>query len=203
VSTNSVSTTGSDSLTRSTILATATSMLEERPDQPLTMGDVARRAGISRQAVYLHFRDRAELLLEVSRRADTAARTPARQRRVDAAPTARAALREAVAVQAEIKPKLRGVATALDVLRRADGAADAAWHEREQARLARCRIVVQRLHDEGELAADQTVEDAAQLMWAVTSQRVWDDLVVDQRWTQKRYRGHITRLLEQALLHHP
>ena len=186
--------------TRARILGAAAALLEQRPGVPVTMGAVAQASGVSRQAVYLHFADRTELLLEVSRQADSSARTPERQRRIDDAPTARDALRAAVAVQAEIKPELRGIATALDVLRRSDDAAAAAWREREHARLRRCRAVVQRLHDEGELAAGLAVNDAAQLMWAVTSQRVWDDLVVDQRWSQRRYRDELTRLLERGLL---
>ncbi len=128
------------------------------------------------------------------------ARTPDRQRRVDQAPTAREALREAIALQAMLKPELRGVATALDVLRRTDPAADAAWKEREHARLQRCETVVTRLHAEGDLAAVWDVRTAARLLWAATSQRVWDDLVVDQGWSTGQYRTHLTVMLESALL---
>lgn len=115
----------------------------------------------------------------VTRPSDAAARTPERQRRVDQAPAARDALRETIALQATLKPQLRGIATALDVLRRTDPAADAAWQEREHARLQRCEAVVTRLHAEGDLAAAWDVQTAARLLWAVTSQRVGDDLAVD------------------------
>jgi hypothetical protein len=37
-------------------------------------------------------------------------------------------------------------------------------------------------------------------MWAVTSQRVWEDLVLDQGWSTQRYTRHLTRLLERTLL---
>lgn len=164
------------------------------------MGEVAKQASVSRQALYLHFADRTSLFLEVSRLADSTARTPARQRRIDEAPTARAAFREAIALQAVLKPRLRGVATALDVLRRSDPAAEAAWKEREHARLYRCEQVVQRLDDEDELAPGWDVSTAARCFWAVTSQRVWDDLVMDQGWSAARYRRHVTALLEAALL---
>lgn len=164
------------------------------------MGEVATQAGVSRQALYLHFADRTSLFLEVSRLADSTARTPARQRRIDEAPTARVAFREAIALQAFLKPRLKGVATALDVLRRSDPAADGAWKEREHARLQRCEQVVQRLHDDGELASGWEVPTAARCFWAVTSQRVWDDLVMDQGWSTTQYRNHITALLEDALL---
>jgi AcrR family transcriptional regulator len=189
-----------DPATRQRILEAARELLESRPGAIIAMGEVAKLAGVSRQALYLHFADRTALFLEVSRQADSTARTPARQRGIDEAPTARDALREAIALQAFLKPRLRGVATALDVLRRSDPAADAAWKEREHARLQRCEQVVQRLHDEGELASGWEVPTAARCFWAVTSQRVWDDLVMDQGWSTTKYRNHITAMLEAALL---
>ncbi len=189
-----------DPATRARILLAARELLEKTPGTPVSMGQIARHAGLSRQALYLHFADRAGLFVEVSRMADAAARTPERQRRVDQAPTARDALREAIALQATLKPELRGIATALDVLRRTDPAAGAAWKEREHARLQRCETVATRLHAEGDLAAVWDVPTAARLLWAATSQRVWDDLVVDQGWSTSQYRTHLTTMLEAALL---
>lgn len=189
-----------DPATRHRILDAARALLEAKPGANISMGQVANRAGVSRQALYIHFADRTSLFLEVSRLVDSSHRTPARQRRIDEAPTARDAFREAIALQAWLKPRLKGIATALDVLRRSDPAADAAWKEREHARLERCEHVVRRLHDDGELAPGWDIATAARCLWAVTSQRVWDDLVADQGWSTTRYRNHITALLEAALL---
>jgi AcrR family transcriptional regulator len=189
-----------DPATRARILLAARELLEKTPGAPVSMGQIAQHAGLSRQALYLHFSDRTSLFVEVSRMADAAARTPQRQRRVDQAPAAREALREAIALQAALKPELRGIATALDVLRRTDPAAAAAWNEREHARLQRCETVITRLHAEGDLAAAWDVGTAARLLWAATSQRVWDDLVVDQGWSTGQYRTHLTTMLESALL---
>ncbi|HEX3394484.1 MAG TPA: helix-turn-helix domain-containing protein [Acidimicrobiales bacterium] len=186
--------------TRPRIVEAARALLEANPGANVSMGDVAERAGVSRQALYLHFADRTTLFLEVSRLADSSLRTPARQRRIDQAPTARDAFREAIALQAWLKPRLRGVATALDVLRRSDAAADAAWKEREHARMERCKQVIRRLRDEDQLAPPWDLHTAARCFWAVTSQRVWDDLVMDQGWSMAQYRTHITTLLEAALL---
>jgi AcrR family transcriptional regulator len=189
-----------DPATRERILRAARALLEQTPGAVVSMTQVAKRACVSRQALYLHFADRTSLFVEVSRMADAAARTPERQRRVDEALTARDALREAVALQAWLKPQLRGVATALDVLRRTDPAADAAWKEREHARLHRCELVISRLQEEGELDPAWDVGQAARCMWAVTSQRVWDDLVVDQGWSTGQYRTQLTTMLESTLL---
>lgn len=189
-----------DPVTRTRILAAARELLEEKPGAPVSMAEVARRAAVSRQALYLHFADRSDLFLEVTREADATARTPERQRRIDEATSGRAALREAVAVQAELKPELRGIATALDVLRRTDPAAQAAWTEREEARRGRCEQVIARLDAEGGLAPGWDVEAAAACLWAATSQRVWDDLLVHLGWSSERYRVHVLALLEGALL---
>lgn len=188
--------------TRRRILEAAWALLEERPGADIAMGQVADRAGVSRQALYLHFADRTSLFLEVSRLADSTLRTPPRQRRIDEAPTAREALREAIDLQAWVKPQLKAIVSALDVLRRSDPSAEAAWMEREHARLARCEKVIRRLSDEGVLAAGWDVASAARCFWAVTSQRVWEDLVVDQGWSTTEYSNHITALLEAALLRH-
>lgn len=189
-----------DPQTRRRILAAARELLEQSPGAGVSMGQVAERAGVSRQALYLHFADRTDLFLEVSRLADATERTPAQQRRVDEAPTGREALRETVALQTRLKPRLRGIVTALDVLRRTDPAADAAWKEREHARLSRCEDVVRRLADDGDLASPWDVETAAGCLWAVTSQGVWDYLVAEQGWSGARYRSSLTELLERALV---
>jgi len=81
-----------------------------------------------------------------------------------------------------------------------DPAAEAAWREREHARLRRCETLVAQLHSEGELATTWKLDTAARLLWATTSQRVWEDLVIDQGWSTSRYRAHLTTVLEAALL---
>ncbi|MFC6081691.1 TetR/AcrR family transcriptional regulator [Sphaerisporangium aureirubrum] len=189
-----------DPATRARILRAARELIEEQRGTGPSMAEVAKRAGTSRQALYLHFADRTALFLEVTRDADATARTPAEQRRVDEAPTARDALAEAVALQCRLKPRLHAVATALDTLRRADDAAGAAWEEREQARLTRCEHVTRRLAEEDALSAEWTPATAARLMWALTSQRVWEDLVLGQGWSADQYTRHVTDLLERALL---
>lgn len=186
--------------TKRRILTATLELLQDNPGVPISMNDVAQRAGLSRQALYLHFADRTALLLEASRQADTDNRTPARQRRVDEAPTARDALREAVRLQAYLKPRLHGMTTALATLRRADPDAEAAWQERDQARLQRCRELAHRLYDEGDLRDLYTVETAAALLWALTSPAVWEDLMLNLGWTNAVYVRHIINVLENGLL---
>src|SRR5690606_10439372 len=52
--------------TRDRILAVARSIVDEKGEAAATMKAVAKGAGVSRQAVYLHFSDRSQLLSALS-----------------------------------------------------------------------------------------------------------------------------------------
>lgn len=175
-------------------------LLEEAERAPVSMGAIAEAAGVSRQLLYLHFGGRGQLLLEVSREADLRARTPARQARIDNAPDAVSALRETVALQGHIKPKIYAVARAIDRLRDTDPDAAAVWDERENSRLKRCRAVVCRLSEEGILRRAWTVAAGAEVVWSVTSLRAWEELVVERGWSTRAWVKHTTDVLERTLL---
>jgi AcrR family transcriptional regulator len=164
------------------------------------MSEVASAAGVTRQLLYFHFENRTALFLELSRLIDVEARTPELQATIDDAPDGRAALKAAVRVQAEIKPKLHGVAASLELLRPIDEGAAAACREREDARLVRCRAVIDRLAREGWLASGWTTAEAAELFWSMTSLRAWEDLVCRAEWTGHEWTERTTAALEAALV---
>jgi AcrR family transcriptional regulator len=185
--------------TRARILAAARGLLESG-DADAAMGRIARAAGVTRQLLYLHFEGRADLLLALTRAVDEEVRPAAQQERVDAAPDGRTALREAVALQARIKPRIAAVAAAIDRLRPTDPDAAAAWREREDARFDRARQVVGRLAAEGLLRPDLPTDDAARLLWSATSLRAWTELVVESGWTAEQWVRRTAELLERSLL---
>lgn len=189
----------SSSGTRDRILAAARELLE-RGDTQMSMGRIAREAGVSRQLLYVHFDGRADLLLELTRAVDEEVRPAADQARVDEAPDARTALREAVALQGRIKPRIAAIAAAIDRLRASDPDAATAWRERELARYERAHAVAARLATQGVLHDGLAVDDAARLMWSATSQRAWTELVVDAGWSTDRWVARTTELLERALV---
>lgn len=178
-------------------------MLEEAGGAPISMGAIADAAGVTRQLLYLHFTNRAQLLLEVSRTADASARTPERQARIDSASDAVSALREAVRLQGHIKPRIHAVARAVDRLRATDPDAADVWHEREDSRLERCRRVVRRLADEGLLRDGWSVNAGAELLWSTTSLRAWEELVADRGWSTRTWVRRTTELLERTLVADP
>jgi AcrR family transcriptional regulator len=148
-----------------------------RDGASLTMAQVAEKAGLSRQAVYLHFPGRDALLAALQ------ALQPAPPE-LDAAPSARAALGLLIAAQAHADPALATL----------DEPPDAA-----HARLRRCAQVAARFQREGALAPQLSPETAADLLWSLTGPGLWRELVAGRGWSAERYRSHVTFLAGRAL----
>ena len=66
------------SATRQRILTAVWELMEAQQGKGVRMKDIALRAGISRQAVYLHFPSRAELLIATTRYIDEVKKVEAR-----------------------------------------------------------------------------------------------------------------------------
>ena len=167
--------------TRARILAAALACAADaRAD--CTMGEVAAKAGLSRQAVYLHFPNRATLLAALSEHlAAAAARSPAE------APSARAALTALVGLLAEEHPKAWPLARRLG-----ENPGDA-------SRMVACRKLAERFREEGALSPHLSPAAAADLLFTLTSLAVWAELVPGLGWDAGRYRSHVVYLATSAL----
>ncbi len=170
-----------------------------RGDARVTMAQIAKAARVSRQAVYLHFADRADLMVALVRHVDQKRGLAEEIQRIASAPNAKAALSAMVSLQARANPDIWAVARAVDAVRRTDEAAERSWQDRHQHRLEGCRQIVERLRREGGLREDLDPATAADLLWTLTSPRTWEDLVLQRGWTPEHYQLHITRLLLAAL----
>jgi hypothetical protein len=148
----------------------------------------------------LHFADRADLMLALVRYVDEKRNLEEEQRKVQEAPDAITALRQTVHLQARMNPKVWGVARGLDAVRRTDAAAERGWQDRLQHRLEGARQLVARLAKEGKLRAGLDPSTAADLLWVLTSLRVWEDLVLERGWSARAYEEGISSLLAEALI---
>ncbi len=167
------------------------------------MAEIAAAAGVSRQAVYLHFADRADLMMALVRHADQKRGLDQEIRKVHEAPSALEALREMVALQARMNPSIWAAARAVDAVRRTDEAAERGWQDRLQFRLEGARQLVSWIKKEGHLRRGLDPAAAADLLWTITSLRTWEDLVLERGWSARRYQTHITALLLAALTEQP
>jgi AcrR family transcriptional regulator len=186
------------SSTRTRILDAAREITEKQGAAP-SMSALARAVGISRQALYLHFPDRAQLLLALVAHIGEQEQLKSGVDAVIQAPDAAAAIRAWADLQARRRPELAAAGRALDGTRHADPSASAAWADRAGFRMRIATSVIERLREEGRLDPTWTTAEAAALLWELNSFHVWDDLVNDAQIPPDRYVEIITATALSAL----
>lgn len=188
------------SSTRERILEAAHGRLTETGDPTVSMGRIAEAAGVSRQAVYLHFESRAGLLVALVRWIDERRGLAERMRAAEAAadPVARveAVARASAAYEAEI----REIARALDVARHDDEAAAAAWEDRMSQRRAHLTRLFEAVADAGRLRSGWSPARAAEAYWAVTSPGPYRALVGECGWDQGAYEDWVVEVLRRVFI---
>jgi AcrR family transcriptional regulator len=172
--------------TRGRILDRAWGILHDGGPAALTVGAVARAAGVSRQLVYLHFENRAGILVAAARRHD---RTSGFVDRVLAARE----LPPVEGFEALVRAWCDYIPDILPVARALEGAAiggddgSEAWTDRMADIREALRIEVQRIEAVGRLAPGWTVEHAADWAYSRTHIDSWSHLVVEHDWSPAEY----------------
>ena len=167
-------------------------LIESDPQAVPSMSAVARGTGISRQALYLHFPDRAALLLALVEHIDEREGLGHAIASVEAAPDGAAQARAWIDMQARRNPSIAPLARALDHSRHEDSSAAAAWRDRTANRMRGATAIAERLRDEGLLHESWTTAEAAAVVWELASFRVWDDLVNEAGLAPERYTEIVT-----------
>ncbi len=189
--------------TREKILQTTWSLLEDHPGQVIRLEDIARAAGVSRQAVYLHFGSRAELFIATARYVDEVHHLAEHIQRIQQACETGggvAGIREIIAFWGSYLPEIYKPSKALLALRETDEAAAAAWSDRMAGFYQGCLSTIQQVAQEGLLAPAWTIEMATEFFWALLSIEVWERLTIEHGWSQAHYIEHMQRAVEAALL---
>ena len=186
--------------TRQALLSTTRSILEEDGFEALTMKAVAERAGVTRAAVYLHFASRAHLVDALFDHMAESAKLADSLAPVWSAPDAETALDEWARHLARYHVRLLAVDRAVQRVRHVD--ADAAAHRRRvaAAKLAHCRRLADRIAAEGRLAEPWTPATAADMINALSTSDVVEGLVVDRRWSRRRFADHLGALLRATFV---
>ena len=178
----------------------ATLTLLEQPDAKLpTMSDIARAAGVSRQAVYLHFPSRTDVLVAATRYQDqsndvNAALAPSRTAR-----SGTERLDSFVTAWGNYIPRIYGVARAILAVVDTDAEAAQAWNTRMADMREGCAAAVQALAEDGSLPARTDPEQATDLLWTLLSVRTWENLTQTCGWDQDCYLATIRGLALAAL----
>ena len=188
-----------NSTTRTRILD-ATWRLLETGGSKVRMSDIAKAAGISRQAVYLHFPSRADLLIATTRHIDTEKDVDARLAASRAALTGPDRLTHFIDAWGNYIPEIYGVGRALMAMQDTDEEARKAWAGRMEALRQGCAAAVAAIAADGALRPELTETRATDMLWMLLSVRNWEQLTSVSGWSQADYLAAMQDLARRTLL---
>ncbi len=186
--------------TRNRILQAAWTLLETAPEKGVRMADIAKEAGISRQAVYLHFPKRAELLKSVTRYIDEVKDVDARLEKSRTATKGVERLEAFVEAWGNYIPEIYGVIKAVWAMKETDTEAREAWEDRWQAVREGCEAAVKAIEADDALNEDLPPKKATDLLWILLSVNNWEMLVRENNWSQKEYLFEMKNTAKKILL---
>lgn len=184
--------------TRIRILKAAWHLLEASQGKGVRLSDIAKKAGISRQAIYLHFSKRSEVLIATTRYIDEAKDVDTRLLASRNAENGMARINAFIKAWGNYIPEIYGVAKALLAMKDTDEAAEMAWNDRMQALREGCESVILALQSDGLLSVEYTSQEATDILWTLLSVRNWEQLTIECGWTVEKYIEK-TQLLAQSI----
>ncbi len=186
--------------TRTKIMQTTWELMEKDPGKSLSMSQIAKAAGISRQAVYLHFASRTELLIATIHYVDEVKGLNQRLEVVQTATSGTEMLEKFVEVWGSYIPEVYSVSKALMTTKASDEAAAAAWDEVMGCLKDVCAQIVNALRQEKKLNPDWDAEKATDLFWTMISINTWEQLTHDCGWSTRQYTAEIKKALKSMLI---
>lgn len=185
--------------TRRRILDAVYERLRAAPAEPVSLDRVARMAGVSRSTIYLIFGSRAGLF--------DALGTDLRQRggfdrllQTATQPDARAGLRAAVRGASLMFAAERDVLRALYSMAQLDAdAVGGAIQRLEEGRASGMAYHAQQLTEQGVLRPDVTVDEAADLLWVLTSFDSFDLLYTGRGLPAEQVAERLATTAERSL----
>ena len=186
--------------TRTRILEATLQTLEESGGRGVRMGDIAKATGISRQALYLHFKSRTELLIAATHYRDDLLDVEGRLAPSRAAKTGVERLRLYIEFWGNFVPEIYSVGKALMSVQDTDKDAATAWHDRMWAMRDGCRAAIDALHQDGALAEPWTRPKATEALWTMLLVSNWEHLTMECGWSTNQYIKWMNTLALQSFV---
>ena len=186
--------------TKTRILEASWQLLEERQGQGVSMSDIARAAGISRQAVYLHFASRTELMIATMNYVDEIKGLNERLKQFNSAKDGFELLEACVDIWGNYIPEIYSMAKAMLMTRDSDEDMAAAWDNGMACLREVCETTITTLEREGKLADGWSAKEATDMLMTMISIANWEQLTVEYSWSQEQYVRWIKTLLTQTLV---
>ena len=186
--------------TKEKILQKTMALMQKKRGKGVRLEDIAKAAGVSRQAIYMHFGSRAGLLIATARYLDSTLNLRQRVAPINQAATGSEALEALIIFWTNYVPDIYGLAKALLSVREDDKDADSAWNDRMDALYTGCSNVTKRLSEEGYLADGWTQEQAADFIWTLLHISNWEHFTITRKWSQEQYIQRIQETLRKTLV---
>lgn len=186
--------------TRTNILNATWQLMEQRQGQGVSMSNIAKEAGVSRQALYLHFDSRVELMIATVQYVDDIKGLNERLKLFYDAKTGIELLEACVDVWGNHIPEIYGLAKALLKTRDTDRDINIAWNGCMSGLRDVCRKTIEELDKEGLLFSDWTQKEAIEMFWTIISIQNWEQLTIECKWTNEQYIHRIKMLLKRTFI---
>jgi len=186
--------------TKKRILEAAWHLMEQRRGLEVSMSEIAKAAGISRQGLYLHFASRIELMIATSNYVDEVKGLNERLKPFLAAATGIAHIETCVDVWGNYIPEIYGLAKALMRTRDTDEATAAAWQGSMGCLQDVCRVTIEAIEREGNLASEWSQQDAIEMFCTLISINHWEQLTIEYGWSNEQYISRMKTLLKQTFI---
>lgn len=178
----------------------ARALIESEPFAQVSLTRVAAAAGVSRQAVYLHFRSKTQLLLALVGWIDETGRLPDLLAEARQGSDPVDIFTRSVRAAATYNLDIADIGLALRAARHSDPAAAAAWDDRMAGWMAGIRQGAQRVETAGRLRPQWTTQTAADAIFALTSLTVYEDLVRERGWSPERYVDQLASIARHTFI---
>ncbi|MCR9213064.1 MAG: TetR/AcrR family transcriptional regulator [Proteobacteria bacterium] len=186
--------------TKVRILQACLKLLVASEGKDVRMSDIAKEAGVSRQALYLHFATRVDLLIATTLYLDEVKGSDDRLVPSRTATSGLERLDAFVEAWANYIPEVYPVGKALLVMKDTDEAAATAWNKRMQDMREGCEAAVLALKKDGQLNTNLNEDKATDILWTLLSIRNWEQLTRDCGWSQAEYAKTLKALARKILL---
>ena len=164
-------------------------MFEEHGYHGAGLEAVAKRAGVSRQAIYLHFRSKAELLTALHMHIYATDVVPVLDRHpISEARTGLDALDATITTEVEIAAAVWQIHEAFTMARRQHPEVEETLRPREEERYGELVGLGRRLKREGVLPARIRVGLFADMLWGLVGVGTYRSLVIEREWSLDQYR---------------
>ena len=185
--------------TRLSIVEATRTLLAETGYPDISLDDIARKAGVSRQTIYVQFGSKSGVLQAVGEHIEHAALE-------GLIPTLLQASNPVEALRGGLERVVNFYEHNALVLRNLhaqtvyDASYAAVWRDKQQEIWSNTRRLVEWLDREGCLAAVWSVEEATDWFWAASSFESYHQLVGERGWTAEQFVQRIMQLVEKTLL---